>query len=382
MSLLSAEAGIATLAYLLAHAVCLDAAPWRARVRALLPSLAVVAGWRLLSVTLRVGVRGMGLYADPGAEPLRYVAAVAARAPLFLFGQWSLVPVEISFLLTAPAYRVFWGWALAELVLLAACLWPLLRRDAMARYLAAGMLLSLLPVCAAFPDNRLLVFAGLGAGGLLAQFLSFSIGRASPLARGLWERAVVRPVAFTLAGLHLGVAPLLLPLQAAGWGRSYAPMYGPVTLDAAVSGQSLVMVNGPLVFLACDLPLVQALAGRHVPRHTRVLSPSLAAVRIVRPDARTLILTPRHGYLARPVDTLFRARECPFHPGERLAFPDVTIEVTKLTPEGQPASIACHFPAPLEDPALRWLWWSKGRYRPFRPPPIGGAVHLPPAFPG
>jgi hypothetical protein len=67
-----------------------------------------------------------------------------------------------------------------------------------------------------------------------------------------------------------------------------------------------------------------------MPRHTRVLFPSLAAVQVQRPDERTLVLTPRGGYLARPVDTLFRDRSRSFRRGERVELSDVIIEVTKI----------------------------------------------------
>jgi hypothetical protein len=377
LSLFSAEAGLATAGYLLAHALFLDPAPRRSRVRALLPSLGVVVGWRVLAVAMGVGTRGMGLYADPGSDPIRFIAAVAERAPLLLLGQWTPVPAELGYGLTARTYSLFWALAVAGVAVLALCMRPLLRRDRLARYFAAGMLLSVLPMCAAFPDDRLLVFPGLGAMGLLAQFLSACVAPTSVSTRSVTRRMGVRAVTAALAVTHLVVAPLVLPFQAAGWRNFYAPMYAAVALDPPVAEQSLVIVNGPLAFLTCYLPIVRAVEGLPVPRHTRVLFPSLAAMQIQRPDARTLVLTPRGGYLARPVDTLFRDRSRPFRRGERVELSDVTIEVTKITADGRPASIACHFRVPLEDRSLRWLRWQGGRYRAFRPIPVGATMNLP-----
>jgi hypothetical protein len=377
LSLFSAEAGIATAGYLVAHALFLDPAPWRSRVRALLPSLGVVVGWRALAVAVGVGTRGMGLYADPGSDPIRFIAAVAGRAPLLLLGQWTPIPAELGYGLTARTYSVFWALAVAGLAGLALCMRPLLRRDRLARYFAAGMLLSVLPMCTAFPDDRLLVFPGLGAMGLLAQFLSAFVEQPSPAAPVPRARVAIRIVAAALAVTHLVVAPLVLPFQAAGWSNFYAPMYATVALDPPVAEQSLVIVNGPLAFLTCYLPIVRAVEGLPIPRHTRMLFPSLAAIQVQRPDARTLVLTPRGGYLARPVDTLFRDRYRPFRRGERVELSDVTIEVTKITEDGRPASIACHFRVPLEDRSLRWLRWQGGRYRAFRPIPVGATMNLP-----
>ena len=48
-----------------------------------------------------------------------------------------------------------------------------------------------------------------------------------------------------------------------------------------------------------------------------------------------------------------------------------------LTEDGRPASIASHFRIPLGDRSLRWLRWQGGRYRAFRPPPVGTIMYLP-----
>ena len=61
---------------------------------ALLPSLGVVIAWRALALALGVGTRGSGMYADPGASPLRFLAAIGQRAPLLLLGQWTPIPAE------------------------------------------------------------------------------------------------------------------------------------------------------------------------------------------------------------------------------------------------------------------------------------------------
>ncbi len=54
---------------------------------------------------------------------------------------------------------------------LLARLWTLLRRERLARVWFLGMALSVIPLCAAFPMDRLLVFSGIGAFGLMALLL-------------------------------------------------------------------------------------------------------------------------------------------------------------------------------------------------------------------
>ena len=52
---------------------------------------------------------------------------------------------------------------------------PLLRRDRVARFFCLGMVIALVPSCAAFPDDRLLFFASFGSMGVMAQFMAASM---------------------------------------------------------------------------------------------------------------------------------------------------------------------------------------------------------------
>ncbi len=80
-SLLSAEAGIATCAYLFAHAVFIDRGILRRRFAALVPYIVVLVIWRSLWSYLGYGVENVGAYIDPLGEPLKYIVAVKNRAP-------------------------------------------------------------------------------------------------------------------------------------------------------------------------------------------------------------------------------------------------------------------------------------------------------------
>ena len=59
----------------------------------------------------------------------------------------------------------------ALIAILAFILLPLIRKDQVARFWFLGMIFSLVPIAGTMPSNRLLLFVGLGAMGLMAQFL-------------------------------------------------------------------------------------------------------------------------------------------------------------------------------------------------------------------
>jgi hypothetical protein len=96
-----------------------------------------------------------------------------------------------------------------------------------------------------------------------------------------------------------------------------------------------------------------------------------------RPDARTLVLRPTHGYLSHFEDTNVRSRRFPFQRGDRVDLADVAITVREITEDGRPAEVAFEFATALEDTSLRLMVWADRAYRPFVPPPVGGTQTIP-----
>ena len=195
-ALFSKEEGIGTCAYLAAYGLFADpAGRWRGCV-ALSPYLAVLVIWRALRAYWGYGVQNMGLYVDPLGDPGPFLAALVGRAPILMLGQWSPIPAEAGVMLRPPASTAFWWAAVEFLAILTLVFVPLLKRNRLARFWAAGMLMATIPVCATLASDRLLTFAGIGAFGLLAQFLAFVFGQSPGALRhdcgasppGRWRR--------------------------------------------------------------------------------------------------------------------------------------------------------------------------------------------------
>ncbi|HEY0734615.1 MAG TPA: CDP-alcohol phosphatidyltransferase family protein [Herpetosiphonaceae bacterium] len=369
LGLLSAEAAVATLGYLLAYALVLDRGD-RRRLIALLPALLTTLVWRLSYRALGYGAFGTS-YIDPGAEPLRFIAAIGERGPVLLLGQWALPPAELYPFLTPPASWLLWLLALLVLGLLLVLVWPLIQRDRLARFWALGMLLATIPACSALPANRLLGVIGLGAMGLLARLLADL-----PRQRGSWRRSA----GLVLAALHLVCAPLLLPLTA------YSPaLFGAIEPaihslphDPALTQQTAIFVTAPSFFSVSYLSLIRSGESLAAPARTRFLAPALAEVELSRPDAYTLRVRPTGGYL-NGFDTVFRDRGVGLVSGQQIVFSDVRVSVVRLTADGRPAEVEFRFAAPLESAALRWFVWRDDAFVPFVPPPVGATIRLEPA---
>jgi hypothetical protein len=378
LSLLSAEAGVATCAYLAAYALIIDRGSWRARCASLVSYFGVVVAWRILWMRLGYGVLNAGYYVDPVSDSGRFVVSVLRNAPVLLLGQWALPPSDLFMLLGPVGATLLWLGAVLFVSICVIALFPLLRQDRTARFWAIGMALSLVPVCAAFPMDRLLFFVGVGAMGLLASFLGLAFGGdRQPLGR--LSRRFVVSLAWIFIGIHCVIAPIALPFRAAYplGPQEFIDQFqvqGP--LDRSVEKQDVVIVNAPSEVLAGYLPIVSALNGWPVPRHTRVLAPALYSVSISRQDAYTLVVRPEDSFLSSVGSRLLRDENHPMSPGERVELTGLSVEVTAVTADGRPAEARFWFAVPLEDPSLRWLQWKAGVFVPFVPPAVGQGVDL------
>jgi hypothetical protein len=347
VSLLSAEAGIATCAYLGAYALFMDKGTWQRRIASLLPYVVVVLVWRILWAYLGYGVANIGGYVDPLAVPGRFVSAAVNRAPFLLLAQWAAPPSDIVNFLFPRPLLVLWGAAIVFLLLLLIVLAPLLRRERTARFWAAGMILSVLPICATFPSDRLLLFVGIGAMGLVAQLFAVVFCDIPFRLTGLLRRIPAFSVVLLLVLHHVIIAPLLLPLRAhpsmmPTESAHQVQIDGP--LDDAVRGQDLVVVNPPAAFFASASVMEWAAEEGPMPRHVRILTSSLlGSVEVHRPGEKTLVVRPEYGYIAWVLDGLFRSEKHPFSVGDTVELTGMTVEVTKLTGDGRPAEAAFTF---------------------------------------
>ena len=384
VSLLAKEAGLATCGYLFAHACFLERGPWRRQLGALLPYAAVVIVWRSIWSGLGYGFANAGLYVDPLGEPLRYAAAVIERVPHLLSAQWAGPPGEILIMLRDTGI-VPWLWCGGVVFsgVLLVLLWPLLRTDRTARFWAVGMALSLLPISATFPADRLLFFVGFGATPLLACLLQAAFGRAvwRPPSRVWRGMATAAGVLFVL--VHLILAPVLLPVRAAyPAGPKYVEQfYVRVPFGNGIADQDLILVNPPSVLHTAYVLPEREFAGLPVPRRVRQLATSLQPLMVHRPDERTLVIRPQRGFLSWAFERLFRNEQHPLRTGDRIELTGMTVEVLSLTDDTRPAEAAFRFTVPLEHASLRWLWWKDGEYLPFTPPAVGTTVELDPGQP-
>ena len=377
----SGEATVGALGYVAAWQLTQEDGSLKRRLLPLAPYVGLMLAWRVLYDKLGYGAVGSSLYVDPVRQPQAFVGAVVERGPLLMAAQWLQMPVDIWLALPRSAQVVFSLVSAGLAVLVVVLLWDLLQNRSLARFWVLGMTLSLVPLCAAFPMDRLLLFPGIGAFGVLAMLLrARSVWFWGPTDAVGWKRRI----ATALLVLHGPVAAMLLA------GRTAAlPMFGEFFSAGArtspsepgVENQTFIYVNGN-DFTVVYTHIIREVDGfAPAPRRLVRLASMADANEVLREDDTTLVITPKGGFLSRALDRLLANPERPVAAHEKIELPDYVAEIRATTRDGRPAKVAFRFRRPLEDPSLRFLYWRDGELLEFPLPRVGESVILEANFP-
>ncbi|MCF7974887.1 MAG: hypothetical protein K9N55_13795 [Phycisphaerae bacterium] len=392
-SLLCAEGGVAGFAFLFAYALCLDRDTWIKRALSLMPAFVVIVLWRLAYSHFGYGAQGGGFYFDPAGQPLAFAQAALQRGPFLLAGLWYAIPPDLfAFMHDAvrwPYTASLWGLVMIAGVLLI----PLLRHDRTARFWCVAMGVAIVPVCAAVPMGRNLLFASIAGFALMAQFICGVLTKGPWLPEaGTWRR-FISPMAWFLLLVHgvsgiaaTGAIPKITQTMMAQMDATYD-----LSRSQTPNHQDLVIVNAPNPASMIYMPYRQALTHQSLPARLHMLAPGYGPLQVTRPDDHSLRIKALEASLltCRPTSRLeivhlyrylsdFRAAKDRFAPGEALPLPGLSVTVESMDTQGQPIEILVRFDTPLTEPTRSWLrWdWQLEHYEPFVLPAVGQTLVL------
>lgn len=383
LGLLCGEATLAICGYLFAHAVFLDRGGWLRGGLSLIPYGLVIIPWRIVYQHLGYGATGSGMYLDPVREPLLFLGALIERLPVLLSAQLAYPPAAAAMWIPMRWQAVHVFVAIEIVLFLIWVFVPLLRHSAIARFWFLGMVIATLPVCATFPMDRLLFFAGIGGMGLVAMFLGGIADGAAwvPQRKGWRSRAVI--VVTVFLAIHLVISPISMPFRA--WTMALAQSFLDKAVDSlpndpGLAQTDLVVVSTPSDFDAWHIPIIRSSMRQVVPRNTWALTVGPFLTECRRLDAHTLEIRPEFGFVTYPYARMFRGPSYPFAIGDKVELDGMTATVTRVNADHMPSVVEFRFDRPLEDPSLRFVTYVDGRYVPWRLPAVGGDVNLPGHF--
>jgi hypothetical protein len=382
VGLLGGETALGLFAYVLAYELLGAPGPLKERLRSIAPAALLGLGYLVLYKARGHGASGSGSYMDPLGEPGRFLLGALVKLPVLLGGLVLEVPADIW--LVGPSVHlplvVLGLFGLGLLGVLVRAAWPSLTGDERrhSRWLFLGAALSLLPVLATFPSNRLLLVPGLG--GLVAVAVVLVYAWRSR-ARG-WRPRGVAVGAGVLALTHLVLAPLLWPVMVLAIRQANLqtqPVFQTLETEldyTRLPEQRVVVLPIPLPGFAMYLPMIQGTRGMPRPRAWWALSMSPEPHVLTRTGPNSLELSLTQGrFLTHELERVFRSPTYPLPQGARVELEGMTVTVLEADAEG-PKRLGFDFDVPLEDPSLVLLAWKDGLLRRTTPPPVGERVAL------
>lgn len=400
-SLLSAEAGISTAAYVASYLLFMDSRAWRIRALWLLPYGLTVILWRSIYHALGFQVQNSGAYLDPALQTGEFLHNLLVQVPILLMDQFT--GLESQTLLMAPDILIKQAWIAAIiLTLILASAWPLLRHNRTACFLLTGALLALIPTGSTlFTGGRLLLFAGAGIAATYGMF-------AAVINQEPWKSAS-RIYRFWVYFLVIGLSMSNLLANGILWGaqiqhqltRDDKPAMHPMSdLVTAYDGKAefVIAVNPPTSFELLYLQLKARYLGKPAPPMIRTLAPGASPFILTRvadnaveihSETGSLAISPNAEfsptgplqslyYAARRVDTFFAGRSSRMRAGDQIELPGTLITVEQTTPAGVPVRVLFRFAGPLDNARYQWLYWNvrHEHFVDFTLPGIGQSVRI------
>jgi hypothetical protein len=187
-------------------------------------------------------------------------------------------------------------------------------------------------------------------------------------------RIARRSAGLALTGMHLMVAPLVLPVTAlstafvAHWTEKAEAS---VPADASVPQQVLIVAAIPDSVLLTYLPTMRAWTGKPSPGRLYWLDAMPGDAYFERRAENRLRVTTSQGLFDRRSEA--RGVSFALKPGDKIVLTELTIDVLDVTEAGRPSVCDFVFASPLESQRYRWQTWQDGRLRDFEPPKLGEA---------
>lgn len=378
-SLLSAELGVSTCAFLFSYIVFIEKNNLKEKIISLLPYALVVILWRMFYNLFDYGVVGSGYYIDPVATPFNFIKAVFERWPLLFLAQF-FGPSSSMFFSESIVKKIIFAYLFIPFFLY--LIYPVLKTDRNARFWILGFALSILPLCTSYPDNsnRILFLVSIGGFGVISLFFQYRLEQPELFSKNFGIKIISGSFIVFFILVHIVLSPFV-KLKMSEVNDVLEPIIEAQVnnehLTVKKDNQILIFINPAGNYLFLERIIQQKFSKEEFnSKYYRGLTGGWSDLTIKRTDDRTLEIFAEKGYFSsKGPDTLFR--DNPMKIGQEVALTGLTVKILSLTKNGIPQNVKFTFEKPLEDPDYKFVCWKNMEYQPYKLPEIGETDFLP-----
>lgn len=361
LSLLSSEGGLAFMGYLLAYALFLEPGTWKKRAASLIPGVLVTAGYLVFYSIQHFGAKCFTAYLSPADEPWMSTLTVLSNTVVFTLSKiLSLSPLTAVLQLTGAGGVVV---AAVLLAIIAFIFRDFLVSNRTAAFFGTGMVLSIVPFTLGFISDRLLLWAGLGAAGLLGELFTSQSAKTGKPQRIFAKTLLVFNTVFSLI--------LFIPtpfLALFSWDN------GALALEKKVPSQNTVLLNSSNGFSFLYAPAIRCEKGKAWPEHFYYLYCGMDTLTVKRTGERTLLATPSKGWFPSEYERSRRPKQLYFKQGDTINLQLMTAVIEKASGDGRPLGVSFTFKRDFSE--FAWMRWTKNGPEKCEAPAMGEEMRL------
>jgi hypothetical protein len=374
VGLMGAEVALGAIAYLIAYELTIGPGTWRQRALALLPlsllGVAYIATYKLMGA----GAYGSEMYIDPLRDPLRFLTLGVPKFFALIGAQFLATTADLwlVYVPARPVLVVFGVVALLFMIVLVRRVWPKLEESERRglKWLTVGGALSIVPVLATFPLNRLLLMPSIGGSALLAAVLWHGWKTEDRLLR--YGTRVLFFSTVVVALFSWPSAAFVLNLGASEQKR--AAMETKLS-DEVIGGRVFVFV-APDPMASLYVPLIRVWHGKPGAKQFVTFSFAPWKHRLTRVSSNVFELEVVEGRLLETVfEQLMRSSQFPLSVGTTVQLNGADVTVLSLN-EGLPNKLSIHFDEEPERGSYTLASWEDGMLSAMKVPAVGETVEL------
>jgi hypothetical protein len=361
LSLISSEGGLALTGYLFSYTIFLFTGKIGSRIKTLTPFILISAAYLLFYSIHHYGVIGSDIYIEASAFPIFTLYTIINNT----------IVLTVSQLLSFPPLGLvlgssIWGEiaALIILVSLGFVFRKFFFRNRKALFFGVGMTLSIIPFTLSGTQDRVLLWAGFGAAGLLAEFCAYQL---DTISKNKFQSITGKIVLFNNVFLSLlFYIPILFFFliieNSAG------------TIEKTVKNQNTIVFNSPMDIFFMYPAALRTEKREKWPEHVHCLYNGADTLIITRTGEKTLQARVPDGWFLTAMERFSRADRFKFRQDDTINLSLMDIAIVKVTPDGRPETVDFTVKAELNE--IAWMKWEGNGPVPCTIPELGQEMRI------